>query len=45
MADYLVTGKKGNGKTLVTVARIREALRRAAQNGGLRPDAGGVDAA
>ncbi|WP_374477517.1 zonular occludens toxin domain-containing protein [Zoogloea sp.] len=30
MADYLVTGKKGNGKTLVTVARIREALRRGA---------------
>lgn len=30
MADYLVTGKKGNGKTLVTVARIRDALRRGA---------------
>lgn len=30
MADYLVTGKKGNGKSLVCVARIREALRRGA---------------
>lgn len=31
MADYLVTGKKGNGKSLVCVARIREALRRGAR--------------
>lgn len=28
MADYLVTGKKGNGKSLVCVARILDALRR-----------------
>jgi len=28
MADYLVTGKKGNGKSLVCVARIQEALNR-----------------
>lgn len=27
MADYLVTGKKGNGKSLVCVGRIRDALR------------------
>jgi hypothetical protein len=27
MADYLVTGKKGNGKSLVVVGRIRDALR------------------
>ncbi|ENO86702.1 zonular occludens toxin domain-containing protein [Thauera linaloolentis] len=26
MSDYLVTGKKGNGKSLVCVGRIREAL-------------------
>lgn len=26
MADYLVTGKKGNGKSLVAVGRIRDAL-------------------
>lgn len=26
MADYLVTGKKGNGKSLVVVGRIRDAL-------------------
>lgn len=26
MADYLVTGKKGNGKSLVCVGRIRDAL-------------------
>lgn len=30
MADYLVTGKKGNGKSLIVVSRIREALRRGA---------------
>lgn len=27
MADYLVTGKKGNGKSLICVGRIRDALR------------------
>jgi len=27
MADYLVTGKKGNGKSLVCVGRIQDALR------------------
>lgn len=27
MSDFLVTGKKGNGKTLVCVGRIRDALR------------------
>jgi hypothetical protein len=35
MADYLVTGKKGNGKSLVCVSRIRDALlagRRVATN-------------
>lgn len=26
MADYLVTGRKGNGKSLICVSRIREAL-------------------
>lgn len=31
MADYLVTGKKGNGKSLVCVTRMREALRRGAR--------------
>lgn len=30
MADYLVTGKKGNGKSLVCVARMLEAIRRGA---------------
>lgn len=28
MADYLVTGKKGNGKSLICVARIQQALKR-----------------
>lgn len=31
MADYLVTGKKGNGKSLVCVNRILQALRRGAR--------------
>lgn len=41
MADYMITGKKGNGKTLFAVGLIRDALRqkkRVATNLDIRPE-------